>query len=110
MRESDLIMRWVQQIADLFASVLSKKSDGKVEEAIQHLEEGCQSLFGIDLGLILSIDATSIRTLMGDKPHLFHLIRVLEEYASLQDEYGARAKAETVREKTAQLTKLCRTP
>ncbi len=86
--ERDYVMRLVKQLVELIAIVLRLKGAGKMNEAVQALENGCLSLLGIPYSALALVDSKSAADLLSEPTRIAAFARLLEERAAIEEESG----------------------
>jgi hypothetical protein len=89
MLQRDLILRLVQDMARLLARALGLRKQGLTELAVQEVEAGSASLFGLDLGVVAAVDARQLV----EPARIAALARLVAVRGHLADDAGDPAAA-----------------
>jgi hypothetical protein len=93
MLQRDLILRLVQDMARLLARALGLRKQGLTELAVQEVEAGSASLFGLDLGVVAAVDAGNVARQLVEPARIAALARLVAVRGHLADDAGDPAAA-----------------
>ena len=88
MLEHDYVMRMVQQLVEFITRISGLKKRGKLEEALQALQDAKGELLAVDTTTLARLDAASAVRVLGEDVRLTVFLHLLAEEADLQRKLG----------------------
>jgi predicted phage gp36 major capsid-like protein len=88
MLKRDLILRMIEELARVVASVAALRRRGAAPEAAEEVEDAARTLLGVDLGLAAALDPAALARQMADPVRVATLARLVHERAAVARDAG----------------------
>jgi hypothetical protein len=89
----DYIERMIQRLVALLAAILKAGKGQRWDEALELVQQGCLTLFGLEYRMLVTIDAGSVAGLLEHPEKIQALAKLVVAEADLLEQRGEAARA-----------------